>query len=201
MDPLEGRSTSDFDFEADDEISLVQNCPRGFVGWLQTCALNLYVANVSEELVENLYEKSMSNVIVERLQLVPKGPGQTLKSVLFTRSRGFREFFEHEYFTVSSTNTGMTPLELFNFLPDVQAKAMCREEGELKARQDHCNRILHDFVFAYKAFQSREMGSRAEVGIASEERDKEKLIKLCLGFGPSFLKLYKEAGVLCSRDQ
>ena len=78
------------------------------------------------------------------LQLVP---GQTLKSVLF------REFSEHEYFTVSSTNTGMTPLELFNFLPDVQAKAMCCEEGELKARQDHRNRILHDFVLAHKVFQ------------------------------------------------
>ena len=43
-----------------------------------------------------------------------------------------------------------------------------------------------------------EMGSREKVGIASEERDKEKLIKLCLGFG--LLKLYKETGVLCTCD-
>lgn len=130
------------------------------MGWFQGSALKLYVANVSEELVESLYEKSMRDVVVEYLQLVAKGRDQTLTSVLFTTRRGFCEFFEHEYFTVSSINTEMTRLELFNFLPEVQAKAMCHQECELKTRLNHCNRVLHDFIFAYKAFQSGQRRSR-----------------------------------------
>lgn len=47
----------------------------------------------------------------------------------------------------------------------------------------------------------RSSRGREEAGIASEERDKEKLIKLSLGFGPSFLKLYKEVGILCTHEQ
>lgn len=53
----------------------------------------------------------------------------------------------------------MTPLELFNFLPDVQAKAICHMEGELKARQDHHNQILHDFVYLLIAIKDFEPGT------------------------------------------
>lgn len=201
MDSLQGTSTGIFDYTETDEVSVMENCPRGFVGWFKGAKLKLWVANVSEDLVECMYEKSMRDVAVERLQLVPKEPEQTLKSVFFSKSRGFREHFEHEYFTVLSTNTGMTPVELFNFLPAAQAKAMFHQESEVKARVNYRNRVLHDFVFAYKAFQSGEMGNKEEDGIGSDNRDVEKLIKFCLGFGPSFLKLYREVGILCSSDQ
>ena len=197
MDPCEGNSKSVFDFTDTDEISLMQNCPRGFVGWFKGSKLKLYVANVCEELVESLYMKSMADVFVQYLQLVPKDPKQTLSSVLFSISRGFRDFFEHEHVSVLSTSTGMTPVELFNFVPEVRAKVMF-DESEVKTRENHRNRMLHDFVFAYKAFQS---AAGEESGIGSEDRDVKRLIKICLAFGPSFLKLYREVGVLCSSGQ
>lgn len=56
-------------------------------------------------------------------------------------------------------------------------------------------------VFAYKAFQSGKMGNTEESGIGCEARDVEKLIKMCLAFGPSVLKLYREVGIACSHDQ
>lgn len=99
MDPLEGTSTSVFDFTDADEVSFMQNFPRGFVGWFKESKLKLYVANVSEELVESLYEKSMRNIFVECLQLVPpKGTERTLNSIFFSTSRGFREFLNTNIF-------------------------------------------------------------------------------------------------------
>ena len=72
MDPCEGNSKSVFDFTETDEISLMQNCPRGFVGWFKGSKLKLYVANVCEELVESLYMKSMTGAFVQYLQLVKR---------------------------------------------------------------------------------------------------------------------------------
>lgn len=54
-------------------------------------------------------------------------------------------------------------MQLFNFLPEAAANVIFSGNEASIARQNNSQyRLLREFVYAYKAFQSGEMGSREE---------------------------------------
>ena len=117
-----------------------------------------------------------------------KDPKQTLSSVLFSTSRGFRDFFEHEHVSVYQWNCSI----------------LC-QRFELK-RCLMSLRLKQEKIIAIECYMTlylpiRHFSQLQESGIGSEDRDVERLIKICLAFRPSFLKLYREVGVLCSSGQ
>ena len=81
--------------------SVVQNNHEGFVGWYKEVEpdyrMKLYVAKISEQLVESMYLDSMHNIGVECLKLIPQRD-VTLKSIFFSQNRSFRDFYSHDYF-------------------------------------------------------------------------------------------------------
>ena len=101
---------------------------------------------------------------MECLKLIPprdSGDDVMLKSILFSQSRSFSDFFSHDYFSIEVANTGMTPVQLFNFLPQAVANAIFSgDEASIARRKDGRNQLLREFVYAYKAFQSGEMGDK-----------------------------------------
>ena len=105
------------------KLSSKSKCPEGFVGWVVDVnpdfLMKLYMANLSSEIIDNLYTNFMGNISVKRLQLCPKGADETMKAV-FSQNRSFSDHFTHEYFVVKEVETGC-------FVPKVMLHEMKRD--------------------------------------------------------------------------
>lgn len=63
----------------------------------KTYSMKKYIANLSEEMVEDMYDTIMGGFCVFYLQIVPS-KNATLDEVFFSGSKSFSDFYKHEYF-------------------------------------------------------------------------------------------------------
>ena len=119
--------------------------------------MKLYMANLSSEIIDNLYTNFMGNISVKCLQLCPKGADETMKAV-FSQNRSFSDHFTHEYFVMKEVETGYTLLDLLNFVPKMMLHETFDDEERRSKHLHHHDHIVDSFIFALKAFQSRQMG-------------------------------------------
>lgn len=74
-------ATDPFKYKEEDEAILY---PKGFVGWamdFNDCvSMKLYIANISEQMVEDMYLRYMTEYQVEYVNLHPSNPKKSAKA-------------------------------------------------------------------------------------------------------------------------
>ena len=182
--------TDPFEYaEDDDDLSL--SCPKGFVGRANNVTtMKLYMANVSEYMVDTMYMSYAGRFAIDYIKLEAK---DSLQNALFSSRRSFSEYYSSDIFVPKAFSTGLTLLELLNFVPTSEANNFFKED-QLKTRIEVQNRLLSSFIFAYKSFQC--LVDKLDSASESEEGDTDIIIKMSLAFGPGTVHTLREVGIV-----
>ena len=163
--------------------------------------MKLYMANLSANIIDNLYTDFMGNISLKYLQLCPKDTAGDTLSTIFSGNRSFSDYFTHEYFVVKEVETGYTLLDLLNFVPKYKLQETFHDEERRNKHLLYHDHILENFISAFKAFQSGQLcWEKERRGYGNEELDVDSTIQLALAFGPGVVTTLREVGITCAKD-
>ena len=188
------------------KLSSHLKCPEGYVGWVADVnpdvSMKLYMANLSPNIVDNLYTDFMGSISLKYLQLYPKDAADDTLSAIFSRNKSFSDHFTHEYFVVKEVETGYTLLDLLNFVPKMELQETFHNEESRNKHLLHHDHILESFISAFKAFQSGQLcWEKERRGYGNEELDVDTTVQLALAFGPGVVSTLREVGIACTRGR
>ena len=180
-------------------IFLTEKLPRGFVGWVpaidETFRLKMFMANVSQQIIEDSYLSFMGNISLNCIVLQPKRTDELLKDTFFTKNTTFSSYFNHDHFIPKQIFTEYTLLDLLNFAPRSKFDEVFESDKAKRIRSDHQDQLLNNFIASYKGYQSGILGSQEEPSFMTEEKDIGVMIKRSLAFGPGLVSTFREVGV------